>query len=245
MTARAIHPAARIGHVHLKVADLERALGFYRDVLGLEVTPALRAAGGLSFRRRVSSSHRLEHLGKRGRRTSGGGNNRSLSRGDPLSDAGGVGRRVAASAQGQHYAGRSLGSWRERSVVFARSGWQRAWNYTGIGQRKNGRARRTADWRCSRGRSTWNRSWRGPVGFQWLKELRATAPARCSRPALSGRPRFTANRRYTATERRGYRKRRGTGVYARVFLAVGKFYLRRRKKSVKYLTRWLKILQRP
>jgi catechol 2,3-dioxygenase len=26
----------RIGHVHLKVADLERALGFWRDVIGLE-----------------------------------------------------------------------------------------------------------------------------------------------------------------------------------------------------------------
>jgi catechol 2,3-dioxygenase len=32
-----IHPAVRIGHVHLKVADLERAIGFYRDVLGFEV----------------------------------------------------------------------------------------------------------------------------------------------------------------------------------------------------------------
>ena len=31
-------PATRIGHVHLKVADLERALGFYRDLLGFEVT---------------------------------------------------------------------------------------------------------------------------------------------------------------------------------------------------------------
>ncbi len=28
----------RIGHVHLKVADLERALKFYRDILGFEVT---------------------------------------------------------------------------------------------------------------------------------------------------------------------------------------------------------------
>jgi catechol 2,3-dioxygenase len=27
-----------IGHVHLKVADIERALGFYRDVLGFEIT---------------------------------------------------------------------------------------------------------------------------------------------------------------------------------------------------------------
>src|SRR5690349_15837657 len=33
----AIHPGVRIGHVHLKVADLDRALGFYRDVLGFEV----------------------------------------------------------------------------------------------------------------------------------------------------------------------------------------------------------------
>jgi catechol 2,3-dioxygenase len=33
-----IHPETRIGHVHLKVADIERALGFYRDLLGFEVT---------------------------------------------------------------------------------------------------------------------------------------------------------------------------------------------------------------
>lgn len=36
--AKAIHPDVRIGHVHLKVADLERALVFYRDVLGFELT---------------------------------------------------------------------------------------------------------------------------------------------------------------------------------------------------------------
>lgn len=35
---RPIHAKVRIGHVHLKVADLERALKFYRDVLGFEVT---------------------------------------------------------------------------------------------------------------------------------------------------------------------------------------------------------------
>ena len=32
-----VHPATRIGHVHLKVADLERAIGFYSGVLGFEV----------------------------------------------------------------------------------------------------------------------------------------------------------------------------------------------------------------
>lgn len=33
----AIHPEARIGHVHLKVANIDRALAFWRDVIGLEV----------------------------------------------------------------------------------------------------------------------------------------------------------------------------------------------------------------
>jgi len=32
-----IDPRVDIGHVHLKVADLDRALGFWRDVLGFEV----------------------------------------------------------------------------------------------------------------------------------------------------------------------------------------------------------------
>ena len=34
---RPIHSAARVGHVHLKVADLERAIGFYSGVLGFEL----------------------------------------------------------------------------------------------------------------------------------------------------------------------------------------------------------------
>ena len=42
----------RIGHVHLKVADLERAIGFYRDMLGFQLTQrfgrnaAFLSAGG-------------------------------------------------------------------------------------------------------------------------------------------------------------------------------------------------------
>ncbi|UWQ20604.1 VOC family protein [Jannaschia sp. W003] len=30
------HPAPRVGHVHLRVSDLDRAVAFYRDALGLE-----------------------------------------------------------------------------------------------------------------------------------------------------------------------------------------------------------------
>lgn len=32
------HPETTIGHVHLTVADLDRSLGFYRDLLGFDVT---------------------------------------------------------------------------------------------------------------------------------------------------------------------------------------------------------------
>lgn len=36
-----IHPGVRIGHVHLKVADLDRALKFYCDVLGFQLMQRL------------------------------------------------------------------------------------------------------------------------------------------------------------------------------------------------------------
>ncbi len=35
---RAIDPKVDIGHVHLKVSDIERSLKFYCDVLGFELT---------------------------------------------------------------------------------------------------------------------------------------------------------------------------------------------------------------
>ena len=47
-----VHPKTRIGHVHLKVANLDRALAFYHGVLGFEVTQrmgnqaAFLSAGG-------------------------------------------------------------------------------------------------------------------------------------------------------------------------------------------------------
>lgn len=47
-----VPPQTRIGHVHLKVSDLQRALAFYHDLLGFEVTTlygsqaAFLSAGG-------------------------------------------------------------------------------------------------------------------------------------------------------------------------------------------------------
>jgi catechol 2,3-dioxygenase len=52
MTKGCIDPGTRIGHVHLRVSDLERALGFYCGVLGFELTQrygrqaAFLSAGG-------------------------------------------------------------------------------------------------------------------------------------------------------------------------------------------------------
>jgi catechol 2,3-dioxygenase len=50
--AEPIDPGVDIGHVHLKVADIDRAIGFYRDVLGFDLTQrmgdqaAFLSAGG-------------------------------------------------------------------------------------------------------------------------------------------------------------------------------------------------------
>ena len=50
--AETIDPRVDIGHVHLKVSNIDQALGFYRDVLGFELTQrygdeaAFLSAGG-------------------------------------------------------------------------------------------------------------------------------------------------------------------------------------------------------
>src|SRR6186713_580178 len=48
----------RIGHVHLKVADLERALGFYCGVLGFELTQRYGAQAAF-----VSAGGYHHHIG--------------------------------------------------------------------------------------------------------------------------------------------------------------------------------------
>jgi catechol 2,3-dioxygenase len=55
---RPIDPAVRIGHVHLKVAQLERALAFYCGVLGFELTQ--RYGGQAAF---LSAGGYHHHIG--------------------------------------------------------------------------------------------------------------------------------------------------------------------------------------
>ena len=48
MAGAPIDPGVDIGHVHLKVADLDRAVAFYHGVLGFEVTQRIPGAAFLS-----------------------------------------------------------------------------------------------------------------------------------------------------------------------------------------------------
>ena len=48
MSQFTIHPAARLGHVNLKVADMQRALAFYCDILGFRIR-RYRPGGRLAF----------------------------------------------------------------------------------------------------------------------------------------------------------------------------------------------------
>jgi len=53
-----IHPEVTVGHVHLTVSDLDRALAFYRDILGFEVTT--RIGGSAVF---LSAGGYHHHIG--------------------------------------------------------------------------------------------------------------------------------------------------------------------------------------
>jgi catechol 2,3-dioxygenase len=58
LTPRPIVPGTRIGHVHLRLADLDRALGFYCGVLGFELMQ--RYASEAAF---VSAGGYHHHIG--------------------------------------------------------------------------------------------------------------------------------------------------------------------------------------
>lgn len=66
--AAPIDPGTRIGHVHLKVADIERALGFYCGVLGFALTQ--RYGPGAAF---VSAGGYHHHIGLNTWESRGGG----------------------------------------------------------------------------------------------------------------------------------------------------------------------------
>jgi catechol 2,3-dioxygenase len=58
MSHSPINPGVRIGHVHLKVADIERALAFYCGVLGFDLTQRIGAQAAF-----ISAGGYHHHIG--------------------------------------------------------------------------------------------------------------------------------------------------------------------------------------
>ena len=93
--AAPINPGVRIGHVHLKVADIDRALNFYCGVLGFELTQRIGPQAAF-----ISAGGYHHHIGLNTWESRGGppppaGIDRPLSSRDPLSDARRARRRAA------------------------------------------------------------------------------------------------------------------------------------------------------
>ena len=112
-----IHPRIDIGHVHLKVSDLERAIAFYSGVLGFELMQ--RMGDSAAF---LSAGGYHHHIGLNTWESQGGkppspGNDGPLSLRHPLSGPRLSGRRAAAPATGQCGAPGRERSWRQRGAV--------------------------------------------------------------------------------------------------------------------------------
>jgi catechol-2,3-dioxygenase len=120
-TKRRIDERVTIGHVHLKVSDLERSLAFYCGVLGFELMQ--RSGTQAAF---MSAGGYHHHIGLNTWESLGGSppsarHDRSLSRRYSLPDARRVGGCLAASHRRGHSARRRNRSRRERGALFARS----------------------------------------------------------------------------------------------------------------------------
>src|SRR5258705_5021114 len=148
-TSTPIVAGARIGHVHLKVADLDRALGFYCGVLGFELMQ--RLPSGAAF---VSAGGYHHHIGLNtweskdghppGPRTTGLFHTAILYPTRPaLADA-----LYRVMQAGIHLDGATITASARRFTCATPT--RTASNCIATGPRSNGRASRTARSRCSR-----------------------------------------------------------------------------------------------
>ena len=109
LTPRPVDPGVRIGHVHLKVADLQRALDFYCGVLGFEPT---FSRPGAAF---ISAGGYHHHLGTNtwaaGRPSAGADEARLLDWQIVLPDADSVGAAHAHMVERGYGATPATGGW--------------------------------------------------------------------------------------------------------------------------------------
>ena len=121
---KTIHPKVKIGHVHLKVAELERALRFYRDVLGFEVTQ--RMGNSAAF---LSAGGYHHHIGLNTWESYGGQAPAAGTTGlyhlavlyPTRAELGDALRRLSRGGSAARW---GVGPWGERGSVPARPGWE-------------------------------------------------------------------------------------------------------------------------
>ena len=154
-----LDPRVRIGHVHLRVADLDRALAFYHGVLGFEITQQMGSHAAF-----LSAGGYHHHIGL----------NTWESRGGPPPPRGTTGlyhlailypdRATLADALARLVRAGSRSTAPPTTASARRSTsatpTATAWSCTATAPKRSGRARPTARSRWSPSRSTWRRFWR-------------------------------------------------------------------------------------
>ena len=152
-TPHPIDPKVRIGHVHLKVADLERALRYHCGVLGFELTQ--RYGTQAAF---VSAGGYHHHIGLNTWESQGGSPPLRAPRASTTSPSStppdvrwptpcGV-----SSKRASRWTGPAITGSARRCTCVTRT--TTAWNCIGTARRPTGPGRRRAGWRCSPGGST-------------------------------------------------------------------------------------------
>src|SRR5690606_36041556 len=118
-----IDPGTRIGHVHLKVSDLERAVDFYCGVLGFQVTQRYGVQAAF-----VSAGGYHHHIGLNTWESLGGPPpptyNGAVPSRHSVSNACCVGRRFAKFDISRNCVGRRQRPRRERSLISDGPGWE-------------------------------------------------------------------------------------------------------------------------
>lgn len=95
-----------VGHIHLKVTNLEQSIAFYRDVLGFTLTQRYGDQAAFLSAGRLSSPYRSEHVALTRSRSSARACRRALSRCLPLPRSRVLGCRFRPCSGSWHTAGR-------------------------------------------------------------------------------------------------------------------------------------------
>ena len=156
---RSIDPHTRIGHVHLKVSDLDRSLEFYCGVLGFELTE--RHGNEVAF---VSAGGYHHLIGLNTWESAGGAPSPRGSTGlfhfailysTRLALADALRRLIAAKVPLDGASDHGVSE-----ALYLRDPDQNGIEFYEIGPRKNGHAHPMGNCRCSRARWIWIRYWR-------------------------------------------------------------------------------------